>query len=71
VEVGVDRARGVDAREAQAGAELVHGAVGLDAQGVLGHARAVAERRLAAVAGARVDAIQDDHQAPPRLRHQT
>src|SRR5919197_721020 len=52
----VRQARGGGRADGRAG--LVDGAVGPDPRGVLGHPRAVAERRLAGVSGARVDAVE-------------
>src|SRR5437764_4434728 len=52
---------GVEARDAEAGVELVDGAVGGDAQVVLLAPLAGAERGGAVVAGARIDAVEDDH----------
>ena len=54
-------ARGVQPDDADHGVDLVERAVGVDAQVVLLAPVAGAERRRAVVAGARVDAVQDDH----------
>ena len=51
----------MEARHADGGVGLVDRAVGGDAQRVLGHALAGAERRRAGIAGARVDLVEDDH----------
>src|SRR5215831_516499 len=60
---GVDRrlVPGVQARKAEAGVELVDGAVGGDAQVVLLAPLAGAERGGSVIAGARIDAVEDDH----------
>jgi hypothetical protein len=50
--------------KAQRGVQFVHGAIGLDPQRMLGHALAVRQRGFALVAGAGIDAVQDDHQLP-------
>src|SRR5262249_26819889 len=57
---------GVEAREADHGVELVDGAVRRDAHMVFAPPLAAAERGRAVVAGARVDAVQDDHD-PARI----
>src|SRR5262249_49490523 len=52
---------GGEPRKADGGIDFIHGAVGGDAQIVFGQAFAVAQRRGAVVAGARVDAVEHDH----------
>ncbi|MEZ5769971.1 MAG: hypothetical protein R3D80_21705 [Paracoccaceae bacterium] len=68
-EVGVGAFAGMKPRRADHRAELVDGAVaGLDPGGVFGRAAHVAERRVAAVAGAGVDLVQHHHGQPLRRR---
>ena len=60
---GVDRGRirGVQPRDADRGGDLVHGAVGVDAQVILLAMLAIAEHRHAFIARARIDAIEHHH----------
>ena len=64
IELGVEAGLSgeVDARHADGCVGLVDGAIGGDAQRVLGDALAGAERRRAGVTGARVDLVQLDHE---------
>ena len=59
------------AHEAEDRVQLVDRPVALDADGVLGDARAAHEARLALVASPRVDAIDPDRHAPSRTRDYT
>ena len=59
------------AGEANGRVHLVDGAIGGDAGGMLGDPRAVAERGVAAVTGAGVDFVQDNHAQPPMRRKKT
>ena len=53
--------------DADRGVGLVDGAVGGDAQGMLGHPRTIAERGLAAIAAAGIDPGQPHHDLSPVL----
>ena len=65
IELGEIRRAGVKPGDADRRIGLVHRAIGLDAQVVLGDALARAQGRVALVAGARVDAIENDHGKAP------
>ena len=62
------RPRACEPRQPEGGVELVDRAVGGDPQRRLRHPGAVAERGLAGVAGARIDAVQHHHRLSLRAR---